>query len=99
MKKVLSIERIKGGFAGFIYYDGNYFPFTALKGEPVEVERGWPKDHYPDYETFVEIVTTIDPGIRFLKEPLPIKALVYDELNEAYCSIHKEDEPCEIGAE
>jgi len=97
--KVISIERIEDGFAGFIDDGSRYAPFTVLKGEPVEREQGWPKTNFIDFETFVSIYVKFDPEICFLKEPLTINALTYEQMKKAYCKVHKEDEISEIEAE
>jgi hypothetical protein len=97
--KVISIEQFEEGFAGFVDDGKSYFPFIALKGEPVEREPGWPKSDYPDYEMFVRIMSKFDPGAWFLRNPLPIKSLTYEELNEVYCALHKKESLCETGIE
>jgi hypothetical protein len=90
--RVISIEKIEGGFAGFIDDGKSFVPFTALKDEPVEREQGWPKTDYLNYQTFAEIIHNFDSETRFLKKPFSIKALTYDQLNEAYCALHKQHE-------
>ena len=81
--KLISLERIKGGFSGFIEDGPCYFSFTALKGEDVELEREYQKARYWDYETFAAVMGKFNPYIFFLKEPVEIEALTFESLQKA----------------
>ena len=93
--KLISIEDCQDCMTGFIDDGDVYRSFTLRENNELRFNRDYPKERYADYDTFATIFGKFDPYVFFLKEPVEIDDLTFENLREAIKRIGEASEAAE----
>lgn len=81
--QIMNLEKSSKGFKGWLQEDGFYKRFETHEGR-LATDILVPVKNYKDYETFAMIVGKFNPYVTFLREPVEIGALTFEELRRVY---------------
>ena len=85
--KIINLESIEGGYAGFYTRDfRQYNRFRITPANRVENQMKVPPE-VQDYRQFSQLWKRINPNTRLLRTPVEINRLTLDELRKAESSM------------
>jgi hypothetical protein len=79
--KIIALERTpKDIFNGYVDDDDRYRSFSASPEEDVYIDTSYKKKDYKNYQHFVNVMGKFDPYTGFLRNPVDIVQLTYEQL-------------------
>jgi len=82
--KIISLEKTKDRFNGYIEDQKNYIGFSWNKKEGYEEYHKYKKKDYKNYDHYVGVMSKFNPYTFFLIKPIETKKLNYEILEKAY---------------